>query len=87
MYFVNLQLFIKRITDIFDRQPSVRGILLTITSMFNMIGIFAMFFLGSITTWRNAALVGLTIPLLTLVVLTFVNQYNYIDLLLIFTFV
>lgn len=43
-------------------EPSVRGALCTVTQLFLSIGIFAMYFLGSVVTWRIAAIVSISIP-------------------------
>lgn len=48
--------------------------MLVVASMCNMVGIFSIFFLGSVTTWRNAALVGLACPLIMVFVLFFVCE-------------
>nr|XP_049693679.1 facilitated trehalose transporter Tret1-2 homolog [Helicoverpa armigera] len=43
-------------------EPSVRGALCTVTQLFLSIGIFAMYFLGSVVTWRVAAIICISIP-------------------------
>ncbi|XP_022815553.1 facilitated trehalose transporter Tret1-like [Spodoptera litura] len=43
-------------------EPSVRGALCTVTQLFLSIGVFAMYFLGSVVTWRVAAIVCISIP-------------------------
>ncbi|CAK1593808.1 unnamed protein product [Parnassius mnemosyne] len=44
-------------------EPSVRGTLCTVTQLFNSIGVFAMYFLGTVVNWRNAALISLIVPI------------------------
>lgn len=43
-------------------------------SVSNGIGVFTMFFLGSVMTWRNAVLVAIAFPLFNLIALLFVIQ-------------
>ncbi|XP_049886139.1 facilitated trehalose transporter Tret1-like [Pectinophora gossypiella] len=44
-------------------EPSTRGALCTLTQLFTSIGVFVMYFLGTVTTWRVAALSCLVAPL------------------------
>ncbi|CAH2054603.1 unnamed protein product, partial [Iphiclides podalirius] len=44
-------------------EPSVRGALCTVTQLFTSIGIFAMYFLGTVVDWRGAALISLVVPI------------------------
>ncbi|XP_041983285.1 facilitated trehalose transporter Tret1-like [Aricia agestis] len=44
-------------------EPSVRGALCTSTQMFASIGIFVIYFFGTVLTWRQAALLCLAAPL------------------------
>ncbi|KAG6462357.1 hypothetical protein O3G_MSEX013211 [Manduca sexta] len=43
-------------------EPSIRGTLCTVTQLFLAIGILLMYFLGTVVTWRNAALIALAVP-------------------------
>lgn len=53
--------------------PSIRGVLLALANIFVMAGIFTMYVLGSMTTWRQAALICLSLPIVTTVALMFVR--------------
>ncbi|CAB3233584.1 unnamed protein product [Arctia plantaginis] len=54
--------------------PSIRGILTTLTNGFTSTGMFAAYFLGAVLPWRQAALVALTVPLATMVLVLFVPE-------------
>ncbi|XP_013139503.1 PREDICTED: facilitated trehalose transporter Tret1-like isoform X1 [Papilio polytes] len=43
-------------------EPSVRGALCTLTQLFTSIGVFVMYFLGTVVDWRRAALISLVVP-------------------------
>lgn len=44
-----------------------------INSLASMTGTFAILFLGSITSWRNASLVGFALPIVTILLMVFVS--------------
>lgn len=52
----------------------VRGILTTLTNAFTAMGIFSAYLLGTVLPWREAALVALTIPVTTMVLVLFVPE-------------
>ncbi|XP_047034896.1 facilitated trehalose transporter Tret1-like [Helicoverpa zea] len=54
--------------------PSIRGILTTLTNGFTATGIFVAYLLGTVLPWRQAALVALTVPLATMVLVLFVPE-------------
>ncbi|CAH1636007.1 unnamed protein product [Spodoptera littoralis] len=54
--------------------PSVRGILTTLTNGFTSTGMFVAYLLGTVLPWRQAALVALTVPLTTMVLVLFVPE-------------
>ncbi|CAG9793504.1 unnamed protein product [Diatraea saccharalis] len=54
--------------------PSLRGILTTLTNSFTSTGIFMAYLLGSVLPWRQAALAALSIPLITMVLVLFVPE-------------
>ncbi|XP_034835778.1 facilitated trehalose transporter Tret1-like [Maniola hyperantus] len=54
--------------------PSVRGILTTLTNCFTSIGMFIAYLLGTVVSWRQAALVSLTVPLTTMALVLFVPE-------------
>ncbi|KAM3956448.1 facilitated trehalose transporter Tret1 [Aphomia sociella] len=54
--------------------PSLRGLLTTLTTGFTSSGIFIAYLLGTVLPWRQAALVALTIPLLTMVLVLLVPE-------------
>lgn len=60
----------------YNSQPSIRGILTSCAGIAVMLGIFIVFLLGSIMTWRNVALICLSVPLVTVVAICFVSQLN-----------
>lgn len=47
---------------IYFSEPSVRGALCTVTQMFTSVGMFIMFFLGTVVHWRTAALICVIAP-------------------------
>lgn len=53
-------------------QPNVRGLISAGTGIALMFGNFFVFLLGSITTWRYAALICLPWPILTMLAISFV---------------
>lgn len=55
-------------------EPSIRGILTTLTNSFTSTGIFIAFLLGTVYPWREAALVCLIAPLATMVLVLFVPE-------------
>lgn len=59
-------------------QPSIRGILTSCAGIAVMLGFFIVYLLGSIITWRNVALICLSVPLATVVAICFVNQSTWI---------
>lgn len=54
-------------------QPSIRGILIACSGLAVMLGIVFVYLLGTLTTWRNIALICLSIPIATVVAISFVN--------------
>ncbi|XP_038207163.1 facilitated trehalose transporter Tret1-like [Zerene cesonia] len=54
--------------------PSVRGILTTLTNCFTSTGMFIAYLLGTVLTWRQAALVSLTVPVATMLLVLFVPE-------------
>ncbi|XP_049886134.1 facilitated trehalose transporter Tret1-like isoform X2 [Pectinophora gossypiella] len=55
-------------------EPSVRGILTTLTNGFTSTGMFLAYLLGTVLPWRQAALVSLTVPVATMVLVMFVPE-------------
>ncbi|XP_059619775.1 facilitated trehalose transporter Tret1-like [Phlebotomus argentipes] len=55
-------------------EPSIRGILTSCAGVSVMLGIFTVYFLGTVVTWRVAALICLAVPLSTLVAICFVPE-------------
>ncbi|XP_059058729.1 facilitated trehalose transporter Tret1-like [Achroia grisella] len=54
--------------------PSLRGFLTTLTNGFTSTGIFVAYLLGTVLPWRQAALVALVVPLLTMLLVLFVPE-------------
>ncbi|XP_023948775.2 facilitated trehalose transporter Tret1 [Bicyclus anynana] len=54
--------------------PSLRGILTTLTNSFTSLGMFIAYLLGTVVSWRQAALVSVTVPLATMVLVLFVPE-------------
>ncbi|XP_053615226.1 facilitated trehalose transporter Tret1-like isoform X2 [Plodia interpunctella] len=54
--------------------PRLRGLLTTLTNMFTSAGMFIAYLLGTVLSWRQAALVALTIPLTTMFLVLFVPE-------------
>ncbi|KAL0819140.1 hypothetical protein ABMA28_008399 [Loxostege sticticalis] len=54
--------------------PSVRGILTTMTNGFTSTGMFMAYLLGTVLHWRQAALVALTVPIATMLLVLFVPE-------------
>lgn len=64
-------------------QPSVRGILVSSSTLSTTIAPLLIFLLGTMTTWRNVAMFACVVQLFTLVALFFVSELlNYLLLLL-----
>lgn len=55
-------------------QPSIRGMLMAMAGIAATLGLFLVFLLGSLTAWRNVALVCFVVPVATLVAICFVSQ-------------
>lgn len=55
--------------------PSIRGMLLAFSHVTVITGTCLMYLIGSLTTWRNAALICLTVPCVTVVALWFVRSH------------
>ncbi|XP_075984583.1 facilitated trehalose transporter Tret1-like [Anticarsia gemmatalis] len=53
-------------------EPSVRGAICTVTQLFLSIGMSAMYMLGAATSWRMAALLSLSVPIVTMLMALFV---------------
>ncbi|KAI8437664.1 hypothetical protein MSG28_011914 [Choristoneura fumiferana] len=53
---------------------SVRGVLTTLTNSFTSAGMFLAYLLGTVLPWRQAALVSLSVPLATMLVVLFVPE-------------
>lgn len=58
----------------FYSQPSIRGILISCAGVAVTLGLFIVYLLGSVTDWRTAALICLTVPLFTIVAICFVPE-------------
>lgn len=54
--------------------PSIRGMLLAFSHVTSIIGMCMMYLIGTLTTWRNAALICLSVPCVTIVALWFVSS-------------
>lgn len=54
-------------------QPSIRGILLACSVVAAMIGFLIVYAMGTVTTWRNAALVCLAVPSFAALAICFVR--------------
>lgn len=59
-------------------QPGIRGILIACSGVAAMLGFFFVYLLGTITTWRNVALICLSLPLATMVAISFVRFLNIV---------
>uniref|UniRef100_A0A1B0DJE9 Major facilitator superfamily (MFS) profile domain-containing protein n=1 Tax=Phlebotomus papatasi TaxID=29031 RepID=A0A1B0DJE9_PHLPP len=55
-------------------EPSIRGILTSCAGVSVQLGVFTVYFLGTVVTWRVAALICLAVPLSTLVAICFVPE-------------
>lgn len=55
-------------------QPSLRGVLLILSTMSTMVGVFAIFSLGTWMSWRDTALVGFAMPMLAACAIFFVPE-------------
>lgn len=55
-------------------EPSIRGILMAFSGISATTGIFAVFLLGSLLSWRTVALFCALIPLMTLIAVFFVSS-------------
>ncbi|XP_022130999.2 facilitated trehalose transporter Tret1 [Pieris rapae] len=55
-------------------EPTVRGALCTLTLLFTSIGIFVMYLLGTLVTWRYAALISLSIPFASMLLVLLVPE-------------
>ncbi|KOB65398.1 Sugar transporter [Operophtera brumata] len=57
-------------------EPSIRGALCTVTQLFSSVGMFVIYFLGTVVSWRQAALICLAAPIssMLLVLLTSVTS-------------
>ncbi|XP_047537722.1 facilitated trehalose transporter Tret1-like [Vanessa atalanta] len=53
---------------------SLRGTLTTLTNTFTSTGMFIAYLLGTVVSWRQAALLSLTVPLATMVLVLFVPE-------------
>ena len=59
--------------------PTMRGILTGYCQIFVGLGFFFSYMLGSIFSWRNTALISLSIPIITLLaIITIVSIVYYI---------
>lgn len=55
-------------------EPSIRGVLTSCAGVAVMLGITTVYLLGSITTWRNTALICCCVPITTAVAICFVPE-------------
>lgn len=55
-------------------EPSIRGILMACAGISSSTGIFMVFFLGSIFSWRQVALICAIVPIMTLIAVFFVPE-------------
>ncbi|XP_028041478.1 facilitated trehalose transporter Tret1-like [Bombyx mandarina] len=55
-------------------EPTMRGALCTVTQIFTSIGILVMYFLGTIVDWRQAAIICLGVPLLSMLLVLLVPE-------------
>ncbi|XP_038207397.1 facilitated trehalose transporter Tret1-like [Zerene cesonia] len=55
-------------------EPSVRGAFCSITLLFTSLGVFAMYFLGTVVTWRYAALISIGIPVSSMLLVLLVPE-------------
>ncbi|GAB0097348.1 facilitated trehalose transporter Tret1 [Sergentomyia squamirostris] len=55
-------------------QPSIRGIITSCTGVAATLGFFIGYLLGTLVTWREAALICLTIPIFTIIAICFVPE-------------
>ena len=61
-------------------QPSIRGILTATSSIAVTLGFFIVFFLGSMTAWREVASVCVFVPIVAMILICFVS-FNPVVLL------
>ncbi|XP_050680042.1 facilitated trehalose transporter Tret1-like isoform X2 [Leptidea sinapis] len=55
-------------------EPSIRGSLCTLTQVFTSIGIFVIYFLGTVVSWRYAALICLAAPISSMLLVLLVPE-------------
>lgn len=55
-------------------QPSIRGILIACSGVAAMLGFFFIYLMGTITMWRNVSLICLSVPILTIIAISFVPE-------------
>lgn len=68
------QLFPNLLQNICFSHPSIRGAMLIVCNTCVVIGLFVIYLLGYITTWRKASFIGLSCPIVTMVLLFFVSK-------------
>lgn len=57
-------------------EPSVRGVLLAYSNTSGTLGIFTVYLLNTIMSWRTAAFVCMFVPIVTLISLCFVSSFS-----------
>lgn len=57
-------------------EPGVRGALCTLTLLFTSLGVFAMYLLGSLVSWRYAALISLSVPIASMLLVLLVTFHT-----------
>ncbi|XP_059058786.1 facilitated trehalose transporter Tret1-like [Achroia grisella] len=55
-------------------EPSIRGALCTFTQMFTSVGTLVMYFLGKVVTWRQAALIAIAPPIVSMLLILLVPE-------------
>lgn len=74
----NLKLFFYQIKSkkkkiIMNSEPSIRGVLMACTGISSTTGIFIVYLLGTLLSWRQTALICAVIPITTLTAIFFVK--------------
>lgn len=57
-----------------DSEPSIRGFLSACAGISSSVGIFMVFLLGSLFSWRQVALICAIIPVTTMIAVFFVRK-------------
>lgn len=59
----------------FGSESSLRGVFMAMSGIAATLGFFIVYLLGSVTEWRNVALCGFVVPLITMIAVCFVRVF------------